>query len=138
MAKPDSKRTGPHIAAQTSGSWVGLDAATRDAALAAILENQDRAFQEAMAEMQVVRDFIGSPEHILGNPDTKHGEIAEQVHVGFRRAMDAVHQRTPSATFEGVPSTSPVDYLDRGVEIQSKYYNGLRNTLSGVENHAAQ
>ena len=138
MAEPDSKRTGPHITAQTSGSWVGLDAATRDEALTTVLKNQDRAFQEAMAEMQVVRDFIGSPGHILGNPNTKHGEIAEQVNVGFRRAMDAVHQRIPSATFEGVPRTSPVDYVDGGVEIQSKYYNGLRNTLDGVASHAKE
>ena len=65
----------------------------------------------------------------------KHGEIAEQCHVGFRRAIDFLYERTATATFEGVDRTGPVDYID-GVDIQSKYYNGLRNTLGGVEAHA--
>ncbi len=138
MAKPERKESGPHVAAQTSASWAGLDAASRVEALAAALENQKGAFQRAMAEMQNVRNFIGSPEHILGSASAKHGEIAEQVHVGFRRAMDAVHSRDPTATFEGVPRTSPVDYVDGGVETQSKYYNGLRNTLDGVLSHAKE
>ena len=88
--------------------------------------------------VQRVRDFIGSPQHILGNENTKHGEIAEQVHVGVRRATDALHQRTPSATIEDIARTGPVDYVDRGVDIQSKYYNGLRNTLDGVKSHAEE
>ena len=138
MSEPDRQATGPHVAAQTSGSWVGLDQGMRGEALTAALENQDRAIRGAMAEMQVVKDFVGAPEHILGSPTTKHGEIAEQVHVGFRRAMDAVHQRTPSATFDGVPRTGRVDYVDGGVEIQSKYYNGLRNSLDGAASHASQ
>ena len=136
MGKPKRRASGPHVAAQTSASWVGLDAASRVEALAAALENQDGAFQRAMAEMHNVRNFIGSPEHILGSTSTKHGEIAEQVHVGLRRATDVVHSREPTATFEGVPRTSPIDYVDGGVEIQSKYYNGLRNTLDGVASHA--
>ena len=94
--------------------------------------------REAMAEMQRVRDFIGSPEHILGSATTKHGEIAEQVHVGVRRATDALHQRPPSATFEGVSRTGPVDYVDGGTDTQSKYYNGLRNSLDGVATHAEE
>ena len=136
MGKPEDKVSGPHVAAQTSGSWVGLDAAIRGEALSGALENRDQAWREAMAEMQGVRAFIGSPQHILGNANTKHGEIAEQVHVGVRRATDALHQRTPSATFEDVPRTGPVDYVDGEVDIQSKYYNGLRNTLDGVASHA--
>ncbi len=138
MGKAEDKASGPHVAAQTSGSWVGLEAAIRGAALAEALENQDRALREAMAEMLRVRDFIGSPQHILGNANTKHGEIAEQVHVGVRRASEALHQRTPSANIEDVPRTGPVDYVDGGVDIQSKYYNGLRNTLDGVASHAEE
>ena len=138
MARADHERSGPSVAAQTSASWVGHDAAIRGEALAGVLGNQDGALGEAMAEMQKVRDFIGSPQHILGNANTKHGEIAEQVHVGFRRATDALHQRPLSATND-VPRTGHVDYLDGGVEIQSKYYNGLRNTLEkGVASHAEQ
>ena len=107
----------------------------RDEALSATLSARARAFGEAVAAMQSVKDFVGSPENILGNAETKHGEIAEQCHVGFRRAIDFLYERTATATFEGVDRTGPVDYID-GVDIQSKYYNGLRNTLGGVEAHA--
>lgn len=47
-----------------------------------------------------------------------------------------LHGRAPAATFDGVPRTGPVDYRVDGVDIQSKYYNGLRNTLGGVVSHA--
>ena len=136
MGRADHERPGPDVAAQTSASWAGLDAAIRGEALTGALETQDRALGEAVAEMQKVHDFIGSPQHILGNVNTKHGEIAEQVHVGFRRAADALHQRPLSAGIDHVPRTGPVDYVDGGVDIQSKYYNGLRNTLEGVASHA--
>jgi len=89
-----------------------------------------------MRELQVVRNFVGSPERIFGNTDTKHGEIAEQVHVGVSRARDVLYGRVPAATFDGVPRTGPVDYRVADVDIQSKYYNGLRNTLDGVASHA--
>ena len=139
MSRPDAdRRAGPHIAAQTAASWAALDASARGEALAAALTRQDRAFLEAFRELQIVREFVGSPEHILGSPNTKHGEIAEQVHVGVRRAVDLLHQRTPGATFDGVDRFAPVDYVDGGVDIQSKFYNGLQNTLEGVSSHAEQ
>ena len=93
-------------------------------------------FLGAMRELQAVRDFVGSPENILGRAATKHGEIAERVHVGVSRAWDVLHRRAPIATTDGVPRTGPVDYRVDGVDIQSKYYNGLRNTLDGVASHA--
>ena len=124
-----------HIAAQLAAAWTAFDKTVRDEALAATLGARDRAFAEASAAMQSVKDFVGSPENILGSVETKHGEIAEQCHVGFRRAIDFLNERTPTATIEGVDRTGPVDYID-GVDIQSKFYNGLRNTLAGVENHA--
>ena len=89
-----------------------------------------------MEALQGVRDFVGSPGNILGSSTTKHGEIAEQVHVGVSNAKSVFFGRTPTATFDGVPRTDPVDYRVGGVDIQSKYYNGLRNTLDGVATHA--
>ena len=136
MSRPHVNRTGPHIAAQTAASWAALDAAARGEDLAAVLTRQDRALLDALSEPQVVRVFVGSPGGILGSADTKHGEIAEQVHVGVKRAFDVLHQRMPSASIDGVARTGPVDYLDSGREIQSKFYNGLRNTLEGVGSHA--
>lgn len=136
MNKPDTNRTGPHVAAQVAATWASLDAAHRANRLAEAIQSQDRNFLDAWGEIQHVRDFVGSPENILGNPDTKHGEIAERVHVGVRRAIDVLYGRTPSATFDGVGRLDPVDYREAGVDIQSKYYNGLRNTLDGVSEHA--
>ena len=138
MSRPDASRAGPHVAAQTAASWAALDAAARGEALAAALTNQDRAFLEAFRELEVVKEFVGSPQRILGGANTKHGEIAEQVHVGVRRAVDLLHQRTPSASFEGVDRFGPVDYVDGGVNVQSKFYDSLRNTLEGVGSHAEQ
>ena len=138
MSRLEARRAGPHVAAQTAATWAALDAAARGEALAVALTKQDLAFREALQEIQVVRDFVGTPERILGNVHTKHGEIAEQVHVGVRRALDVLHQRSPSAEIDGVARTGPVDYLDGGREIQSKFHNGLSNTLEAVGSHAEQ
>lgn len=138
MSQPDTNRTGPHVAAQVAATWASLDAADRANRLAEVLTTQDRNFMDAWREMQEVRDFVGSPEGILGSPATKHGEIAEWVHVGVRKAIDALYGRTPSATFDGVGRLDPVDYREAGVDIQSKYYTGLRNTLDGVSEHVTK
>ena len=135
MRQPDANRTGPHVAAQTAAAMTAADAAGRADALAADLWRQDQAFRDALREMQVVENFVNAPEHILGNASTKHGEIAEQVHVGVRRAFDVLHQRTPTATFEGVGRLAVVDYVDGG-DVQSKYYKNLPDTLDGVASHA--
>lgn len=139
MTRPNSRNVrAPHIAAQVAAAWASFDAASRGRDLADALTSQDKAFLGALREMQVVRNFVGTPESILGSATTKHGEIAEQVHVGFRRALDALHGRVPTATFDGVGRFDPVDYRDAGLDIQSKYYNGLRNTLDGISEHAAR
>ena len=137
MRQTDANRTGPHVAAQVASSWASLDAANRSSDLADALSSQDRAFMAAMREMQVVRDFVGTPENILGSETTKHGEIAEQVNVAIIRARDILLGRAPTATFEGVGRFAPTDYRVDGVDIQSKYHNGLRSTLDGVLGHAS-
>lgn len=86
--------------------------------------------------MLKVRDFVSSPENILGNADTKHGEIAEHVHVAIRRAKDLLNQRPPSASIDGVPRTGPVDYQDGGRIMQSKFYSKLSDALKAVKSHA--
>lgn len=136
MPSKRKSHKGSHVAAQVAGAWSAFDKARRDAQLQDSLQDIKRAFSAAMDEMQKVRDFVGSPESILGNPATKHGEIAEQVHVGVRRAFDVLRDRVPSATFEGVDRFGPVDYKDGGIDIQSKYIAGLRNTLDHILDHA--
>ncbi len=91
-----------------------------------------------MREVQAIRDFVGSPQNILGSPTTKHGEIAEQVNVGISRAREVLLGKIPTSTFEGVDRFAPIDYLREEVGVQAKYYNGLRNTLGGVSEHAAK
>ncbi len=125
-------RAGSHVSAQVAAAWSALDAAQRANDLAAALRGQDRALLDALSEMKVARDFVGSPANILGSETTKHGEIAEQVHVAVSRARDVLHGRTPTASFDGIPRTGPVDYREAGADIQSKYCNGLRNTLDRV------
>ena len=128
----------PHVAAQIVASWASLDAANRASDLADALASRDMAFLAAMREMQVVRDFVGTPESILGSEATKHGEIAEQVNVAISRARDVLFGNAPTSTFEGVGRVAPADYISDGVDVQSKYYNGLHNTLRGVADHASK
>ena len=126
----------PHIAAQVAAAWASLDAAGRASELASSLASQDRAFLAANREMQAVRAFVGTPENILGSATTKHGEIAEQVNVAIGRARDILSGNAPASTFEGVSRTSHIDYVRDGAGVQSKYYNGLQNSLGGVSEHA--
>ncbi|MFB2833868.1 hypothetical protein [Floridanema evergladense] len=103
--------------------------------LATELSKQDKAFYTAVAEFDKVRDFVGSPEKILGNASTKHGEIAEQVEVGIRNAKSLLNSSETRATFEGVGRTAPEDYLIDGVKVQSKFVNGIGNNLDHVLDH---
>ncbi|MBN3873533.1 hypothetical protein [Nostoc sp. JL33] len=103
--------------------------------LAGELSKQDQAFFAAIQEVDKVRDFLATPENILANTSTKHGEIAEQVEVGIRNAKSLLNSSTPRATFEGVGRTAPEDYLINGVQVQSKFINGTGNTLDHVLDH---
>jgi hypothetical protein len=125
----------PHVPVQISAGIVSAEAAARASAEAASLARQDGAFRAAMAEVQRVYDLLGAPEHILGNPSTKHGEIAEQVEVGVRRARQVLEGLAPTAYKDGVPRTSPVDYVIDGVAVQSKFVNGVANNLDHVLDH---
>jgi len=136
MSSNKTSRPGPHVAAQVSAAWSMHDKSIRAEELQNSFQEINQAFSSAMSEMKKIRDFVGSPESILGKNTTKHGEIAEQVHVGLTRAFDVLHGRTPSATFDGVGRTGSVDYQVDGINVQSKYINGLRSTLDHVLDHA--
>lgn len=110
-------------------------AAKAASALGEAIDQQQAAFGRAMEEMQRVRAFVGTPENILGNPLTKHGEIAEQLEVAITNARDHMSFRPPSATFDGVGRLAPEDYLKDGIAVQSKFINGTRNTLDHVLKH---
>jgi hypothetical protein len=127
-----------HQTTQIIGGMVAGDNLRHAEQLKAALESQDSAFAKAIEQVVKVRDFVGSPEQILGSDKTKHGEIAEQVEVGIRNARDYLRQQTPSATFEGVGRTAPEDYLINSVQVQSKFINGLNKNLDHVLEHMSK
>lgn len=127
-----------HQTTQIIAGVVAADNLTRIQELERVLSNQDCALADALRQIKHVRDFVGSPEHILGNPQTKHGEIAEQVEVGIRNARDLLNQRTPSATFDGVGRTAPADYRIDNIDVQSKFVNGAGKNLDHVLEHMKQ
>lgn len=124
-----------HQTTQIIGGVVEATNQQRLTELQKALGIQGQALTDALQEIQKVRDFIGTPERILGNHLTKHGEIAEQVEVGIRNARDLIEQQPPTATFDNVSRTAPADYLVDGVEVQSKFINGTTNNLDHVLEH---
>ena len=133
MKQPPADRGDTHVSAQVAAAWSTLAAAHRsDAAL----RNQDRAFLDVMRELEVVREFVGPPRNIPGRTDTNHGGIAEEVHAGVSRAIDALYGRVPEGAFDGFPRTGPTDTRVDTTDIQSRYCDGLRNTLRDVASQA--
>lgn len=82
---------------------------------------QDMYFENAIRELDLARDFIASPEHILGSLDTKHGEIAEVFDVRFGNADRIIRGEDPIYSFDGVGRTAPEDYLRNNLPVQSKF-----------------
>lgn len=122
------------VADQLTGAFVDSANSARKASEAVQLSVQQTAFEMAQAEMVVPRLFLEDPSRILGSAATKHGEVAEVVEVGVRRALDVLHQQTPSAT-DATGRTAAEDYFLNGIPVQSKFYNGTNNSLGGVLEH---
>ena len=120
---------------QIIGSAVDGVNVSRQASEAISLASQDHIFGRSMVEVQKIREFVGSPENILGNHMTKHGEIAEHVEVGITNARSYLQGEEQRATFEGVGRTAPTDYMLDDLEVQSKFYNGASNSLEGIIKH---
>lgn len=98
-------------------------------------QEQNLNFESALTHLAKMRQFLSSPENILGTMRTKHGEIAEHLEVNVRNARSILMGLNPLATFEGVGRTAPEDFILNGIKIQSKFINGTNNTLSHVFNH---
>lgn len=119
---------------QAVASWITYLNQVRLNELVEKLNQQDINLEEALKELDEIKKFLGDPEHILGSPLTKHGEIAEHMQVNFANARRAIQGLSKNHTFDGVGRTAPEDYIRDGQQVQSKFYNGLRNTFFG--NHA--
>lgn len=100
------------------------------------LNGQDKAFAEALKEILDVRKKIGTPEHILGNNLTKHGEIAEIAEVGITNAREIVKGGVGNAVWDNANRLAAEDYTIGGVAVQSKFVNGINDALADVIDHA--
>ena len=116
---------------QTVAAWITHLNQVRLDELVAKLNQQDTNLEEALKELEEIKQFIGDPAHILGSSATKHGEIAEHMQVNFANARRMIQGLDKNHTFDGVGRTAPEDYIRDGQQVQSKFYNGLRNTLFG-------
>lgn len=116
---------------QAVASWITYLNQCRLDALIERLNQQDVNLEEALKELDELKTFLGDPSHILGSSSTKHGEIAEHMQVNIANARRAIQGLAKNHTFEGVGRTAPEDYIRDGQQVQSKFYNGLRNTFFG-------
>ena len=108
---------------------------SREAASESLVAAQQQRFEEACTYIETVRAFISRPGEILGSEATKHGEVAEVAEVGVRIAK-AVLRSEPVNVNSHPLRTGPVDYQVDGADVQSKFLNGLHNTLRAVTGHA--
>lgn len=82
---------------------------------------QDINLKGAIDELEKAREFIASPDHILGSVKSKHGEIAEVFEVRFGNADRIIRGEDPNYSFDGVGRTAMEDYLKNSLPIQSKF-----------------
>lgn len=123
---------------QAVASWIDFLNQLRLNEFVRKLLAQDINLEDALRELQKLKNFVANPEHILGNIKSKHGEIAEHLQVNFANARRIIDGLPPEYTFDCVGRTAPEDYLFNGIKVQSKYLNGLLNTLrnkNGVLGH---
>lgn len=114
---------------QAIASWITYLNQARLDELIQRLNQQDTNLEEALTELEELKKFLGDPSHILGNEFTKHGEIAEHMQVNFENARRAIQGLNKNHTFDGVGRTAPEDYIRNGQPVQSKFYNGLKQTF---------
>lgn len=99
------------------------------------LTNEEKNLLKAFEYVENVKEFVSNPNNILGSQLTKHGEIAEQVDVNIGNARKLLKGMQETFTFDGVGRTAPEDFLDGNVAVQSKFYNGINNTLKSILEH---
>lgn len=95
---------------------------------------QDYNLEGAINELNKARDFIGTPEHILGSAVTKHGEVAEVLDVRFGNADKIICGHDPNYSFDGVGRTAAEDYLKNNLPVQSKFVQS-NLSMDAVLNH---
>ncbi len=110
-----------NITIQSIGGGVAYVNQLRADQLSLNLKAQDMNLSDALGELNKAREFLGSPEHILGSATTKHGEVAEVFDVRFGNADRFIRGEDPIYSFDGVERTAPEDYLKNNLPVQSKF-----------------
>ena len=101
---------------QAVASWIDYLYQSRIASIIKALNEQDFNLERSLAELQKIKDFISNPTHILGNPLSKHGEIAENFQVYVSNAIKILTGEATEHTFENVGRTAPEDYIKKKEE----------------------
>ena len=120
---------------QAVAAWIDHLNVLRFNEIVSQLANQDINLENALSELQRLRLFIFSPEHILGRMATKHGEVAEHIQVRFSNAEAFVHGEAATHSIDDVGRFAPEDYLRYGKMVQSKFYNGIKGTFNAIATH---
>ena len=71
---------------QATAAWINELNQTRLNTLTDNLDWQDANLENAFEEISKLKEFVDNPSHILGQGNTKHGEIAEHVQVHISNA----------------------------------------------------
>ncbi len=120
---------------KANAAWIEYKNQIRFNEFCSRLFEQDHNLEEALRELDELKRFVADPGHILGSDLTKHGEIAEHVQVNISNARKLIDGFNGEYTFEGVGRTAPEDYLKNGMPVQSKFCNGVKNTLFAIKSH---
>ena len=109
---------------QATASWIGYLYNLRIQRVKEAFSKQKFNLAEAMNELNDLKLFVANVNHILGNPSTKHGEVAEHCQVNIANARSLVRGLVPEYSFDNVGRTAPEDYFKNGLFKQLKFYNG--------------
>ncbi|MCL1859257.1 MAG: hypothetical protein FWF92_08495 [Oscillospiraceae bacterium] len=100
------------------------------------LIKQDINLENALQELQNVRDVVAQPKNLQGSIKTKHGIIAEHAEIGFNNADNLVVGKEATYVKES-NLASPIDYYQNEQPIQSKF---VQKSLSidSINEHLAK
>lgn len=122
---------------QATAAWVSFLNQVRFEEYIAKLEAQDLNLQKALEALEEIRNFLANPQNILGSAKSKHGEIAEYLHVYISNARALILGQLERFSFDGVARTAPEDFLKDGNPVQSKFLQGPSgaNSFNAVKKH---
>lgn len=119
---------------QGIGQYAALLQQTLEGQYQANLVTQNSNLCDAMRSLELLRDFVRHPEHILGSDKTKHGEIFEWMQACFGNSRNAIRSLAPDYVINP-DRFARDDLFFRGIAIQCKNVNGTKATFSAIMKH---